>query len=96
MSPTTVSNVLHGRTGRMAPETLQKVQSILDQTRYVSNMGAQILGRHGSRLIALIGYIVDRTGFDEFKKWILKDVELGPKAEVTERLYWGGKHYDEK
>ena len=43
-----------------------------------------------------IGYIVDRTGFDEFKKWILKDVELGPKAEVTERLYWGGKHYDEK
>jgi len=54
VSPTTVSNVLHGRTGRMAPETLQKVQSILDQTRYVSNMGAQILGRHGSRLIALI------------------------------------------
>ncbi len=41
-----------------------------------------------------IGYIVDRTGFEEFKKWIFEGVELGPKAEVNQRLYWGGKHYD--
>jgi anaerobic sulfite reductase subunit C len=41
-----------------------------------------------------IGYIVDRTGYDEFCKWILKDVHLGEKAEVASRVYWGGKHYD--
>jgi anaerobic sulfite reductase subunit C len=41
-----------------------------------------------------IGYIIDRTGFDEYKKWALKDVRLPPIAEVADRVYWGGKHYD--
>lgn len=41
-----------------------------------------------------IGYIVDRVGFQEFKKWIFEGVELPEKAEVNECLYWGGKHYD--
>ena len=41
-----------------------------------------------------IGYIVDRTGFDEFFKWVMKDVHLNEKAEVATRVYWGGKHYD--
>ena len=35
-----------------------------------------------------IGYIVDRTGYQEFKKWALKDVNLGPKAEVAETINW--------
>ncbi len=54
VSPTTVSNVIHGRTGRVSPDTLKKVQTILREEHYVSNMGAQILGRHGSKLIALV------------------------------------------
>lgn len=41
-----------------------------------------------------IGYIVDRTGFDEFCKWALEGVELGPKAQRATRVYWGGKRYD--
>ena len=41
-----------------------------------------------------IGYIVDRTGFDEFVKWALDGVELGPKCERASRVYWGGKRYD--
>ena len=40
-----------------------------------------------------IGYIVDRTGFEEFKKWALKDVNLPDIAEVTENIYWGGIKY---
>lgn len=35
-----------------------------------------------------IGYIVDRTGYQEFKKWALKDVKLEPKAEVSETINW--------
>ena len=26
--------------------------------------------------------------FQEFKKWVLKDVELGPKAIVENNIYW--------
>jgi dissimilatory sulfite reductase (desulfoviridin) alpha/beta subunit len=35
-----------------------------------------------------IGYIVDRTGFEEYKRWALKDVTLPPRAEVNHPLYW--------
>ncbi len=40
-----------------------------------------------------IGYIVDRTGFEEFKKWALRGVELPPCAEVTSPVYWNGIKY---
>lgn len=40
-----------------------------------------------------IGYIVDRTGFEEFKKWALKDVKLPDIAEVYTPLYWKGIKY---
>ena len=40
-----------------------------------------------------IGYIVDRTGFEEFKKWALKDVKLPAIAEVTTPMYWKGVKY---
>ena len=41
VSPTTVSNVLNGRTGKMSPETRQKVQEALVQNHYVHE------SRHG-------------------------------------------------
>ena len=40
-----------------------------------------------------IAYIVDRTGFEEFKKWALRGVVLPEIAEVSERIYWGGVKY---
>lgn len=42
-----------------------------------------------------IGHIVDRTGFEEFLKFIMKDVQPGPKCEMNGRPYWGGKRYDQ-
>ena len=40
-----------------------------------------------------IGYIVDRTGFDEFKKWALKEVHLPEQACVSQNIYWKGIVY---
>ncbi len=40
-----------------------------------------------------IGYIVDRTGFEKFKRWALKDVVLPEKAEVMSPMYWKGIKY---
>lgn len=40
-----------------------------------------------------IGYIVDRTGFEEFKKWALKDVQLPEITEVSTPVYWRGVKY---
>ena len=35
-----------------------------------------------------IGYIVDRTGYQVFKQWVLKDVTLDAKAKVEEFINW--------
>lgn len=40
-----------------------------------------------------IGYIVDRTGFEEFKRWALRDVKLPEIAEVMTPMYWKGVKY---
>lgn len=39
-----------------------------------------------------IGYIVDRTGFEVFKEWALRDVTLPAIAEVHTPIYWKGIH----
>jgi len=36
---------------------------------------------------------VDRTGFEEFKKWALKEVEISPETEVYTPIYWKGIKY---
>lgn len=54
VSPTTVTNVLHGRTKKMSKETLQKVQAVIDSSDYVSNMGARLLANYGSKIIGVI------------------------------------------
>lgn len=40
-----------------------------------------------------IGYIVDRTGFMEYKKWALEEVELSDKVVMKENIYWSGIKY---
>lgn len=40
-----------------------------------------------------IGYIVDRTGFEEFQRWALKDVKLPECAKVCTPVYWKGVSY---
>ena len=40
-----------------------------------------------------VGYIIDRTGFTEFKKWALDGVELLPETIVKDPVYWNGIHY---
>jgi len=40
-----------------------------------------------------IGYIIDRTGFEEYKKWALRDVNLPETAQVYSPIYWKGIKY---
>ena len=40
-----------------------------------------------------IGYIIDRTGFMEFKKYALEGVELSDKAILKNNVYWSGVRY---
>lgn len=91
--------VIMGRTGKKNPRlgedflkwTDEKsiTQIILNTYDYV----AEYIDKNAPGGKEHIGYIVDRTGFEEFKKWALKDVELAPETEIFTPLYWKGVKY---
>ena len=54
VSPSTVSNVIHKRANKVSPEIYARVEKILEEENYVTHMGARMLSKKGSKLIALI------------------------------------------
>lgn len=88
-----------GRTGKKNPrlgedflkwtdeETITKI--ILNTYDYVT----EYIAKDAPGGKEHIGYIVDRTGFEEFKKWALKEVEISPETEVYTPIYWKGIKY---
>ena len=54
VSPSTVSNVIHKRANKVSPEIYARVEKILEEEHYVTHMGARMLSKKGSKLIALI------------------------------------------
>ena len=88
-----------GRTGKKNPrlgedflkwtdeETITKI--ILNTYDYVT----EYIAKDAPGGKEHIGYIVDRTGFEEFKKWALRDVNISSETEVLTPIYWKGVKY---
>lgn len=53
-SPTTVSNVIHGRVGKMSAETKENIEAALKKFKYTSHMGGRLLAKNGSKIIGVI------------------------------------------
>ncbi len=90
-----------GRTGKKNPRLAEDfiiwadeesiIKIILNTYKYV----AEYIAKDSPGGKEHIGYIVDRTGFKEFKKWALEGVELPEYAIVKDNIYWGGIHYNQ-
>lgn len=88
-----------GRSGKKNPRLAEDfilwvdeesiINIILNTYKYVT----QYIDRTAPGGKEHIGYIVDRTGFMEFKKWAMEGVELTPKAVMKENVYWNGIRY---
>jgi len=86
--------VIMGRTGKKNPRLGQDfitwvdedsiLKIILNTYKYIE----EYIDKEAPLGKEHIGYIVDRTGYQEFRKWALKDVTLGPKAIVKETINW--------
>ncbi len=93
--------VLLGRTGKKNPRLAEDFMRWADHDtvkKVICNVYAYLddyLDREAVESKEHIGYIVDRTGFEEFLKYIMKDVTPNPKCEIQGRIYWGGKRYDQ-
>ena len=54
LSTATVSNVIHGKTGKISDETVKRVQQELERTGYIPNMAGILLARNNSRIIGVV------------------------------------------
>lgn len=54
VSTATVSYVLHGRTGKVSPATVRRVQEKLEERGYIPNMAATLLAQNNSRIIGVV------------------------------------------
>ncbi len=81
VSASTVSNVLHGNTARVSPQTLEKVRAILKAENYAPNMGAVILARNNSKIVGVIMFVEPRPNEtvieDPFTATVLGAIEEG-------------------
>lgn len=88
VSPTTVANVLYGRTAKVSAETREKVQAIIDADNYAPNMGAMMLLKNNSRIIGVIMFTEPRKNEtvleDPFSSAILGAME----REIRESGYY--------
>lgn len=80
VSPTTVSNVIHGNTKKVSRANIEKIQKILEEHQYIPSMSALMLAENRSRLIGML--IGEREGkrrniaSDPFTSIILNALEL--------------------
>lgn len=54
VSTTTVSNVIHGKTKKVSPSTIKKVEQLIKELGYVQKMGLRVLNKEKSQLIAVV------------------------------------------
>ena len=88
-----------GRTGKKNPRLAEDfllwvdedsiIKIILNTYRYVE----KYIDKDAPGGKEHIGYIIDRTGFMEFKKWALEGVELPEITKMYENIYWSGIKY---
>lgn len=57
VSCTTVSNVIHGRSGRVSEETRIRINEAIDKLGYVPNMSARSLVSRSSKVIGVISHL---------------------------------------
>lgn len=92
--------MIMGRTGkknpRLAEDWLRWVdeESIIKIIKNTYDYVEQYISPDAPNRKEHIGYIIDRTGFEEYKKWALKDVELPTETIERKNIYWPGVKYD--
>ena len=75
VSPTTVSNVALGKTERISEKTVQRVQRLLEEKKYVPSMGNRLLSGKYSCVVGknyIPQSIVTPVGLHTFHSKILK------------------------
>lgn len=80
VSTTTVSNVIHGKTKKVSPANIEKIQRLIAEMGYVQKMGLRVLNNESSQLIAVV-----INSHKEYDEAILADPFYGKILGVMEQ-----------
>lgn len=93
VSPTTVSNVIHGNRKKVSKNTMKKIEKILAEMDYVPSMGAMMLAGGSSRIIGVLAWEPDgKKNFSEgpaFSNIVIRSLE----SEIYGRNYYMLLHF---
>lgn len=93
VSPTTVSNVIHGNYSKVSKKTVERIEKFLAETEYVPSMGAMMLAGGNSRIIGVLvgepeGDKYGREGF-AFSNVLIRVIE----SEIYRKNYYMLLHF---
>lgn len=80
VSPTTVANVIHGRTGKVSKENVERIRKALKEYNYVSRLGLNSLTRGKTRMIGVVAHSSKR-----YEQTLVADPFYGLLIGVLER-----------
>ncbi len=88
LSTTTVSNVIHGKTGQVSEATVERVRQVLKEYDYVPNISARNLASNQSKIIG-VAILNSRKGYVNYLKDAFISELLGSiERELKERDYY--------
>lgn len=92
VSSTTVSNVIHGKTNRVSPELVAKIQEVLAKENYVPNMAGVLLAQSNSRIIAIVLCNDVKYGDRMLQDPFISELLGGMEASINEKEYFTMLH----
>lgn len=88
LSTTTVSNVIHGKTGEVSPETIGRVRSFLEEVEYVPNISARNLAQNRSKIIGVVLKAWERKYENIFRDPFVAEMIGGIEKAIREQGYF--------
>ena len=88
LSTTTVSNVIHGKTKEVSPETIEKVRKFLDEVGYVPNINARNLAQNESKIIGVVLKTTPGRYLELLSDPFVAEMITGIEREIREAGYY--------
>jgi len=88
VSVTTVSNVIHGKSRRVAKETVDRINKIIRENNYTPNLSARALVNKSSRIIGVINHLIQSQSISFFQDPFHSAVLGGIEKKLQERGYY--------
>jgi len=88
VSVTTVTNVIHGRSHKVARDTINRINAIIRENNYTPNLSARALVNKSSKIIGVINHLIRSPSISFFQDPFHSAILGGIEKTLQERGYY--------